>query len=346
LLYWDALDTVRGGFGYDDNVLLSAFEPQGRGFFFAGADLFLYRLPTGPGEFHLYFTGEDRRYFHKAEVGTNSDAGKREQNFLTQANYTLNLWEWLAASITALHNYSDQVLDASDIDARGTIPARGNLFYAAPGLRYEGPANFRAEIAAGASRQLYQAPLSSYWDYGPKLTLGWDYRTNSTVEVATSYLDRVYDDRRQATTEGLPIDGTKLRTAEVRTELAWKHAWDDRARLISTARIFWVHRTDNGSGYYDYNKWGVGGYLRWSGERWTLRIAGRWTAYHYPIQVVSPLDPVARQREEWYTEVSVDYRISKHLQLTALYSYENSWSNVQSDKYQANTVQGGLEWDF
>ena len=77
-LLWDTTFTLRAGGGHKDNPTYAPTFREPAGFMSLGADLLLLRLPTEGNSFHLFFTGDDRRYFGAPNA-------RKEQNFVTQA---------------------------------------------------------------------------------------------------------------------------------------------------------------------------------------------------------------------------------------------------------------------
>ena len=60
---WDRSFSVRTGFGFKDNVLLSHSNPQQSAFFSAGFEASVYRLAEDGTEFNFLFTADDNYYF-------------------------------------------------------------------------------------------------------------------------------------------------------------------------------------------------------------------------------------------------------------------------------------------
>jgi len=344
---WDSSLSVRSEFGHRDNVMLAATNQQASPFFGLGADLFIFRLPIDGTSFNVLFTAEDRRYLNPAEGDTNQPGAFKEQTFLTHASLKTPLANGWSVSLTALHLYADQVFDASDIEVgTGSVQAQGHRLSLTPALRRDFGPGVWTEFNLQIARQFYRAPVSSYWEVGPKMTLGWSYQTNSSIEVSLQALRRPYDDRFQLSRFGDPYPSLSLSTDDLKTEVAWRHAWLAPKRLVSTVKLFYTRRVDNGEGWFDVDRMGLSASMKYETKHWQLRGTARWTEYNYVLERATPLDPELRTRGEFELEGRAEYHFLSHWMAYLAYEYEQTRSNVVLDAYRMNTVFAGIEFEF
>lgn len=345
--FWASSVSVRTDLGYRDNVLQSATNQHSSFFSGLGADLFVFRMPVDGTSFSLFFSADDRRYFDAVEATTNGPGATKEQSFITHATLKKTLPKGWSFSLVGMHVYADQVYDASEIEnGAGSVLAQVHQFTLTPSIRRDFGAGFWTEAAFAVSRQEFREPVSSFWEGGPKLTLGWGYRTNSSVELAFSAYRRPYDDSFQVSAFGDPYPALSLTKEDFKTELIWKHTWD-RARHWSTSlRLYHLRRLDNGEGWYDLDRLGASLTAKYERAKWVVRGTTRWVTYDYPVQLVSPLDPSLRTRDELELEGRIEYHLNKHLTLYGSYLHERARSNVALDAFRSNTGLAGLEYEF
>lgn len=344
---WDSSVSVRSDIGHRDNVMLAATNQQASAFLGFGADLFVFRLPVDGTSFNLLFTADDRRYLNPAEGSTNEPGAFKEQTFLTHASLKKPLSNGWSVSLAALHLYADQVFDASDLEVGiGSVQAQGHRLSLTPGVRRDFGPGVWTELTLQLARQFYHTPVSSYWEVGPKMTLGWSYQTNSSVEVSLQALRRPFDDRFQMSAFGDPYPSLSLSTDDLKVELAWKQTWLQPKRLVSTVKLFHTRRVDNGEGWFDVDRMGVSASLKYETKKFQIRGTARWTEYDYALERASPLDPELRTRSDLELEGRVEYHFHPHWMAYFAYEYEQTRSNVVLDAYRMNTVFAGVEFEF
>ena len=61
-----------------------------------------------------------------------------------------------------------------------------------------------------ATRQWLDAPLDSFWQFGPRAVLGWGWGHGSELALAYQYSRLDYDNREQVDRTGAPIANTML----------------------------------------------------------------------------------------------------------------------------------------
>lgn len=346
-MLWDMSTTVRSDLGYRDNVLQAATNAHPSAFVGLGADIFVFRLPRNDVSFNLFFSAEDRRYLDAADGTTNLPGVVKAQSFITHGSLKKSFSDGWSVSLKALHYYVDEVFDASDIEnGIGSVHAQGHQFSLTPGVRRDFSGRWWAEVTFPVTRQIFAEPISSYWEGGPRLGLGWSHRTNSSIELTLGYATRPYDDRFQLSMFGDPYPALSLTMDEFKSELAWKETWDAAKRWSTIAKCFFTRRLDNGEGWYDVDRMGVSLATKFETKRWVVRGTARWNTSDFPLQMASPFDPSLRTRDEVELEGRIEYHFEKHWTLYGSYLHEWVRSNVRFDAYRSNTAFGGVEFEF
>ena len=345
-LFWDSLLTLRTAGGQKQNAILSAFNPQDTPLLVAGIEYFVSRLPVDGHGFTLFVSGDERRYLNPVEVSPTTAVVRGERTVLSQASYKWYGRTWVPSmALTYLH--AEQAFDATEIASDpGFVRAIGDSIMLAPALRYRFPAHLYVEAGLPVNRQLFQAPVSSHWEYGPKALVGLAYGTNSSVEISFQDTSRPFDTRLQTDPLGQPLTGTLLTTHDQRYEVAWRHTWDAPHRFQTTLRGFHVARADNGAGYSDYTRRGVAVGTRFDLGPWALRSQARWSTYDFARQIISVFEPIPRTRVETDVEARIEYRWTPRVRTYVEYFHERQDSNVPADRYRSHTWLGGMEMDL
>jgi hypothetical protein len=355
---WLPLITVRAGAGYRSNPQF-AYQPMGTGFGTSGLDLFLIRTPADGTTASLFFSGEDVRYFQTLRPVTNEAAATKEQTFITdlRVGRTLGSTTNWAVKLEGRHVYNDQFLNTSSFDSNTTnlssLHAAGHTATFLPSVEWRPRPEWRMELAGVGSRQYYltadpETGLSSIWEGGPRLTVGWRAPRVGLWELEFSGVHREFDHRVQDTQLGLPLADTRLRQDDLRVELLWRRDWDAGRHWQTLLRPFWVRRQENGDGYTDFDRWGVNAQIRYESKHWSAKLAGRWSSYAYPHSYVveSGILAVLRERSTWQAEARLAWTFWSASRVFTEYSFETEHSNRISDRYSAHVVTLGIEHDF
>lgn len=346
-ILWDTTLTLRAGVGYKDNPLLSPLDSANTPIGQFGLDLLILRLPVDAHRFTFYFSADYRPYFDPVPTIPGQPPAEKEQLYVTQAAYKYQLSRAWQVGLTAQHYYTEQVFDASEIGGvAGTVRSVGHTFGINPSLRYRRTdgAYLGAELVA--NRQIFSESISGYWEYGPKALAGWQYATNSSIELAFTFLERPFDSRLLTDMLGTPLAGTLLTATDQREDIVWRHAWDPRRHVQTTFRAYHLRREDNGDGFMNYDRYGLVGSVQLRLSRWTSRSTVRWSNYDFDFQIVSIFNPVPRTRQDLEFEQRVECNVTDTWRLYGEYLYEQLRSNYPSDNYQANTFMIGTEYDL
>lgn len=341
-LLWTEAVTLRSGAGYRDNVLLSAVNSRGSGFFTSGLDLMFYRLPLDGWEVILFASGDDLRYWN--------DAGTANEDFwIGSAQVNRHFNDHWQAGLAVQGFYQDQVLDAA---AGGQIVSQptnylGKGVIIKPSVRHDFSHRLWLQFEGTASRLYYRSPLDDQWRGGGILTAGWDYGHKSELTLSYDSQMEFDDDTPDANAQGTALPGTHLSVWRNRVQLADKHYFDEAARWRARTRINFDFYRDNGSGFYDFDAYGAAEELRWQANGWSITGSAGIVYLRNPVQTatLSP-SPSLLFRNIVDCTFRIERQVWKNLKFYAQYDLEHALSNDPSGKYNANSSLGGLEWDF
>jgi len=333
---WEKVFTLQSGLGFKDNTALAPANPSGSGFFRNYAEFTLWRLPVDDWEFMTIASWDDLRYWNspvtdKELMGFALAQGKRKLS-----------GGWLV-SATAQYIYQNQVMDVSaDLATPAVLDVQGNTYTARIGLRRDFSSRIWFELEPGLTRQDFAGPLDDYWEGGTKLVLGRTYGKKSELAFTYEFNQRAYDSREQADNAGFTVPGSSLKFLQHKTQLVWRHDWDEHRRWRTTARAGYDISSDNGSSYFDYRKLYVSGQIRYRDDRWEVRVTGRISDFIYPHQTVGAIDLRQRHRTDVTANLRVERTLNKYLKIYAEYEFEQSLANQIATAYTVNQVHSGV----
>lgn len=347
---WTTTVTLRGSGGWRDNALLSGTNAQETPFAGYGFEAFVLRMPIDAHRWTLFVGGEDRRYLRTIDSGIPGQPVDGDAWLSTYAEYRHSGPSGWSPGLVGQHLYANQVFDASTLaDGLGSVRTKVHSLTAHPSLRWSRGQGFRMELGYGWQRQNFAAPIDGFWQMGPRAVVAWDYADNSSVEATVRHEDRPYDSRPAANLLGIPEPDTVARFTQLNADLAWKHQWCDKPRLRSTVRLFQMVNRDEAVGFYDFDRWGVAGTLRWEGQRWGALVGARWSHWTYDRQFISPAPEDLfkyRDNKDYEANARLSRKLGRHATLFAEFLWERQDSNVPLFTYDSRTFTGGLEWEF
>jgi hypothetical protein len=340
-MLWDEQISLSSGLGYNNNVLLSAFNPQGSAFFDNGLDLMVLRMPLDGWQVVGAITGDDIRYWRN--VGTS-----REDSFIASLRVERELPDGWQAGLEARGLYEDQVLDVTtSLGVPATELVEGYGITGIPSLRKDLPAGLWLKFEVPVTRWYFDAPLDDYWEFGPVGTVGCNFgkRADVTLSYGASY--QPHDEWVALDEYGRPLPQL-LEIFQRRTELAWHQYWDSRERWRSSTRLIYASNKDNGGGWFNYNQYEAVEDLRWQTTDWEITGSAQLAYEDYPVQTIGPHNPQTLYRNLLDSSIEVERRLFKGLKGYAKLEYQRVISNeaLNAGNYNGTTVSGGLRWEF
>lgn len=339
---WTKSMELGGGFGYKDNVTLSAVKPESSTFWRSNAEIFLYRLPSDGLEATAVVDAEDIRYLESRT--------SRLEDFVTARAQVRRFYEsgWIP-SFAATYSYMDQIWDASVSEAAlTTVRARGHLVQLEPEVQRWLVGKFHFDVQFLAQRQYLNAPLDDYWEYGPKFSIGLRYKNQDPSEVGLSVQvhQRTYDTRQATDGVGATLSDTHLSFDIYRYQANWDHAFGEHQRLRLTTKVGVELNQDSAAGYFDYKRYFAGEQIRVKLGSWKFSANGEFSEYEFGLQPVSTTDTRMRRNSILSISGRIERPIRGGLVGYAQGGFEQSLSNRDTDRYHAATVSAGVEFGF
>ena len=337
---WDNTFNLKTWSGYKDNVLLSHQRAADSPFVAGGLDVLLWRLPENGWECLLLGSGEYIRYVPGGRVD-------KEISALAQAQVKKDFGNEWKAGLSLEYIYFDQVFDDTLFErAPSAVQVQGNIFTLRPLLRHEWAPGFFTEGEVLLSRQDFRQIVDDEWQAGPRWTFGRNFGHNSEVSLAYQFVDRQFDTRPARDPGGEAIVGKSLEFFQQEFFLTWRQNWDNARRWRSITRLSLQRNDDNAGGYYDYYRARVSQQLRYVAKNWSVRAEAKFTRYQYAIQPVDPENLAHRRKTVFQANIRGERKLSKSVKLFAEYEHERAVSNLTVEAYRANTVSGGIDWEF
>ncbi len=349
-MLWDEQISLSSGLGYNNNVLLSAFHPQGSAFFINGLDLMVLRVPLDGWQVVGAVTGDDIRYWH--------DAGANEEDsFISSLRVERDLPDGWQAGLEARGLYENQVLN---VTSSGGLPTntlvKGYGITGMPSLRKDLVAGLWLKLEVPVTRWYFEAPLDDYWELGPVVTAGHNFgeRADVTLSYGASY--QLHDEWVALDAYGRPLPQL-LEIFQQQVELAWHQYWDSRQRWRSSTRLIFADNEDNGGGWFNYHQYQAVEDLRWQTPDWKITGSAQLAYDDYPVQTIAPHNPQTLYLNLLDASLEVERRLFKGLKVFGKVEYQRAVSNQigldpmtnetgRAGDYSGTTVSGGVRWEF
>ena len=337
---WDRSFSVRTAFGYKDNVLLSPEDERGSVFLSSGLEASVFRLAEDGAQLTFLLTADNHHYF---SVPQEDD----EWLALAQMQYQKPFGSEWQATFGLDYFYQDQVLDVSATETnREAIEVEGHNFQFAPALRRSLGVAGWLEVSVPVALRIFQEPLDNFWEGGPKLAFGRPYGQKSEWIASYSFVERAYDSRTETTSTGGSIPGTEREFRQHRVDLGSWHYWDEQRRWRTVTKLSYRRNEDNGSGYFDYDRFQISEQLRFRAKPWELLLEIRYGHYFFDVQTVSATDSSHRQLPEVTWHLRAERQFKKWIKGYLDFEQERNLSNQHSERYTVNTVSGGCIVEF
>lgn len=336
---WNYNASLRTCAGYKDNVLLNRTNPKDSVFVTAGLDVMAYRLPTHGWFFNFLVTADAAQYIDAVGVDN-------EQLVLAVGQLVKDFGDGWKSGVGVQYVFQHQVVDLSTIEntnAPGQV--LGNAITTRWNLRRELGRN-RIEFEMSGGRQLFKEPLDSYWQFGPRLTIGHTYAPFCDVALSYQFQNIRLDTREQLSRRGLALSGTSLEFYAQSLEFVWQHSWDAKRRWRTTTKLGTERSEDNGSGFFDTTALRASQKIAYHGDTWEIDAHARVGRYDYDIQPVTATNLEKRMKTTMTLGVHGEKKLTKKLKVFVNYSFDHSMSNASFDQYGANTYTVGVDWQF
>lgn len=330
--------------GYRDNIGLSSIVPSGAAFGEARLEgLLLWRPEDSPFEAQFIADGFYRHYAHNPV----SDA---DQSWFGQAEFGWQPVRPLRLWTKGQGFYRDEVADLSTTAAQRTVlPVELINGASITGATLRLPLGLEAESRFTLRQANYRLVPEDYrsesWWHGVRLSpvkwFGADYGRRDRT--------RDYDERREVTPGGRPIEDSQLSFEQTEEEFSVWTEFDLGGEWWLQADFSRLENRDGTSGFYDYDGESRAVYARWRSpeDTWELGVEWEESRYDYLNQTVGGgLTPPAREREDRWVRVEAVYRFNLTWELRLEAEYLISDSNEILASYRDRIYWAGLSYHY
>lgn len=342
-MLWDKQISVYSGLGYNNNVLLSSFNPRGSGYFLNGLDLALIRLPLDGWKVAVSVTGDDIRYWR--DLGDAST----EDLFLGSARVEREYSSGWSVGLETRGLYENQVLDTSTGSGVPTaVLVHGYAVTGQPYVRKNLTLALWLQMEMPVTRWLLKTPMDNYWDFGPVATAGYDLGSSGDIALSYGRSYQFHDEWVALDKTGAVSLNRLLRTSQDQAELAWHEYWDLARRWHSSTRLIFSYREDNGGGFFNYYQYQIVEDVRWQTSDWEIKGSAQAAYEYYPVQTDGVLGGPNLERTLLDFTLEIERRLFKELKCFAQVEYQRTLSNevLGAGSYSGAMGSGGLRLEF
>lgn len=331
---------VRGWSGYKDNVLLSNFNVVGSPLLGIGTDLTFFRLPIDNWEVSILASGEYIRYLDAPSKA------EQEATVILQGQVKRSFAEVWKAGLSAEYMFFDQVFDGSSFaEVLVPVPIQGNSLTLRPSVSRALGSSARLELEFPVNRQLFDDYIDDFWEVGPKLAFTKTVGKKSEFTVSYQFAERLHDTRDALDGQGGVLTDEALVYYEHEWAASWRQYWDEGRHWRTTTK-FGVWRNDDNGGFYRYWRPQVSEQLRYQAKSWEIKLDARVSYYNYDNERIGDLSSDLREKTYLRLGLRGEKTLVKSLRVFGQYDYERAYSNLEFDRYTANTISVGVNWEF
>lgn len=338
---WSVSTSLRAGYGYKDNLLLSYADEERSAFVRSGVELLVLRVPQGKFEFSGFAETEGTHYF-------SARTSDQEAKVWLQVDPGYRLSDAVKVSLPLTGFYYDQVFDVSDTDVErrvAELKVRGLM--AGPTVRWDFHRAWWVEAQGSGQRKRFDDGANDGRLGEGTLRLGWFPGRRFEVRATGAQRWRTFDRRAQYSASGRELPDTALKISEREWEGRMGVTWDEAGHWQTTTRFSVLQYRDNGSGYFNYGEERVTQEVEWRTEAWLVRLGGSASRLDFDVQKAGiSIDPPARLKDEYMVDVHLERRLSARWTLYGSYFWERSRSNDAYASYRVNEGLLGLRWSW
>ena len=335
---WTKEFNLRALAGFNDNVVQGAFDRDGSPYFGADFEAFLWRDPRkGKADIYVYFYGEYIRYTDAHEVNNESIAIL--QSRISKAiNTTAHLGSVLQ------YTYADEVFDISSNDLEtDTAILEIHQFEVRPFLKKEVKGGRFLQLDGGVQENLFRDSVDNYLKPLVKFGYGGHPFFRGRLGVSYEYGNKLYDSRSQRDSRGFSLPETMLELETQDIIGKWKRDWGKDRNLQTQTKLSVKLNRDNGSGYNDYDRYGISQKFTFKTGPWEVVGDAKYSYFDYSIQTVGFLNNALFERKTLRARGRVEREIAKKLKLYCEYAYEQSRSNRPEEEFDQHNFTVGID---
>lgn len=347
---WDISASLRGSFGWRQNVTVSSVNSIDRTFYRAEAELFVIRPFNAHSEFIGFLSGDVLRYLSPPPNVSG------EQQWLGHLEGRWQPDKWFRASLKVVGFRQDIFTDPSLTEGLQTpaiwVRLHGEYVNLTP--RVTLPGGFAIEPSFEAKRIRYLRGYDGDNDETrPGLALLWSRSDLLTLSVTAYDHVRHYSGLVQSTARGRLLPNRLLSLHQREYEAEASSTFDRGGKWTIAGTVGWIDNRDRSFGFLDYNEKRADLTANWSRGGWRVRIEGEAQRYDYTTQTVGAgTATTPRIADVFDASGRIERDLNKKWTLFAENRWERNRSNLDDPSlgyrfsYRTDTALVGLQRSF
>lgn len=337
---WSVSSSVQASVGYNDNLLLSTYNPERSSFVRGSVDTLLWHVPRARIDYFGFVNAGRSRYWNSETIDHDAEA-------FAGFEWRYRIPDTLTVTLDAQGYYLDQVFDISDTEIKRTVAE-----LVVSGLKVGPKAKWYPVrwlwIGAGANgaRETFRDGSNNATVRDSSVSVGWLPHERLELSAALAENRRAFDRRNRYDDVGIVETGLlKIHQREWGTTLTATLGANRTWKLETHAGG--LRYLDNGGGYLNYRQHRYSQRIQWSPGKWQLSVTGETRRKTYEKQIVGhgfSIHPVLK--EEYTVNAAIERELSAKWTLFGEFRWERTRSNDLFASYRVNEGLLGCRWNW
>ena len=333
---WYKFYTIKTGFGYSENPLGAAFNPQSSSFTELNLESFFLSQKNPQHETLIYLIAEGKNFF---ELEEDDIAGL----VLSQIDYSYKPpASKQSYGLRFQYTYFDQPMDMSSIDYPYRVKITSQRSEISPYLKWKGDNGEEGKVELYLNKER----LRQFEDQNSKFGISASLSNKSTrplkwnakvFHIKSDFKDRIAKDGL-----GNDLNGnSKTKHIGLSTKLttASENGWSKGISIGSTIEKV----KDNQGGYYNYHRLKTSLGKKFETEKWESEISLGHHRTRYSERLVNNQGKFSK--DHWSVEVGINRKLKEDWKTYAKWMHETDRSNDPDYTFDNNIWSVGLAWE-
>ncbi len=333
---WYKFYTIEMGWGYSDNPLNAAYNPQKSQFAELNLETFFLNQQNPQHEILLYLFAEGKNFY---ELESEEVAGL----ILSQFDYSFKpLQNYWGYGIRFQHTFFDQGMDFSEIGNPYRTKITSHRYELSPNLKWHGENGGEGKFEFSWSKER----LRQFEDQNTKFGVSASYANKSTKplkwQTKLFHIQSKYKDREPKDGTGNTLPG-RLETKQTGIFTKFLSSAEDGW----SKDLFWstgVDRVnDNHAGFYDYTRFKTSLGKTIETENWESQLSLGYNKTRYSERLVDNLQRFSK--DHWSFELGLTREWNEYWKTYAKWMHETDQSNNADFSFESNFWSFGISWE-
>lgn len=324
------------GLGYSDNPKYGSQIREDSTYWELESEFFLLSQGKPNSMTYFYLFGEGKRF-------TNLPEHHLSGILLAQAEHTYNSVQLgMDLGIRLRHTYFDQVFDLSDLGLPYSLHIRSNKSEFIPHFSKELTNQISLHMQTSMGKEVYQKEAENNQENRASLKLEWrDHKSISFYGGLYGSLKN-YKHRTLRNDQGISQVDKILDTSKYGITVAMEGNWDSKPLEEIKLELKYEELTDNGGGYYNYDKYIFRTSTLLSWQDWNLGLDLSLSNALYPRRSSDQGDRF--EKMSFANGIELAHLLTEDWSVYLKWNREEDISNEQSFEYFSNFFSLGARW--